>query len=233
MKEYAGVRTVTVQSAFRYDYPLKDVKAAIARLEAELPKTVVPTLSRAKQERLVEIIERSSALYRNTIKQIASDMQVYFKAVPKRRDRRQHIGLLAYARSMGEQALPRAITFTAAFYSIGVPPEFIAFGRTLRSLDASDLQLLREVYPSIASDLTIVGRYLNRDNLAKLAVQNSAWQQIETDVADVEKILNITFQPETALEKKHQKLSSQLLSADSSAYPELITQLAICRKSLG
>jgi phosphoenolpyruvate carboxylase len=222
-----------VQSAFRYDNPLKDVQVAIAKLEAELPKTPVPTLSSAKQERLVAITERSAKLYRATIKQIAADMQPYFKAVPKRRDRRQHIGLLAYARSMGEQTLPRAITFTASFYSIGVPPEFIAFGRSLRQLSSADLKLLREVYPNIANDMSVAGRYLNRDNLAKLAAHNSAWGQIQEDITAIEQILDVSLQPETDDQKKHQRLSSQLLAAKPSEYSELITKLAVCRKSLG
>jgi phosphoenolpyruvate carboxylase len=233
LEEYAGVRTVTVQSAFRYDNPLTDVKAAIAKLEAELPKTPVPTLSGDKQARLVTISEQSARLYQSTIKQIAGDMQPYFKAVPKRRDRRQHIGLLAYARSMGTQTLPRAITFTAAFYSIGVPPEFIAFGRSLRGLEPADLALLRTVYPNMTHDLEAAGRYLNRDNLAKLAAQNKAWQQIQADIDGVEQIMGITLQPDTAEQRKHQTLSTQLLAADPAAYGELITQMAALRRSLG
>lgn len=233
LEEYSGVRTVTVQSAFRYDNPLKDVKAAIARLEKELPETPVPSLSKTKQERLVALIRDSAQLYRSTIEEIAKDMQPYFKAVPKRRDRRQHIGLLAYARSMGEQTLPRAITFTAAFYSIGVPPEFIAFGRSLRNLNKDDLKLLMEVYPNIASDLKVAGAYLNRDNLIKLATRNRAWQQVQSDISSVEEILNINLLPETDDQRQHQRLSSQLLAAESSDYGDLITKLAAYRKSLG
>jgi phosphoenolpyruvate carboxylase len=38
VKEYAGLSSVTVQSAFRYDYPLKDVKKCIKYLNDNLPK---------------------------------------------------------------------------------------------------------------------------------------------------------------------------------------------------
>ncbi|MGH2645069.1 MAG: phosphoenolpyruvate carboxylase, partial [Chitinophagaceae bacterium] len=37
MKEYKGIKTTTLQSAFRYDYPLENVKAAIAKLNKSLP----------------------------------------------------------------------------------------------------------------------------------------------------------------------------------------------------
>jgi phosphoenolpyruvate carboxylase len=233
LQEYAGVRTVTVQSAFRYDNPLEDVKAAIAKLEAELPNTPIPTLAADKQARLVAIGEKSAKLYRDTVKEIAADMQPYFKAIPKRRDRRQHIGLLAYARTMGEQTLPRAITFTAAFYSVGVPPEFIAFGRSLKALSPDDLELLKQVYPNLATDLEAAGRFLNRDNLAKLAAKNNAWEQIQDDVDAIEDILNIKLEPETDGQKEHQSLSGRLLDSEPSDYAGLITQTAVLRRSLG
>jgi phosphoenolpyruvate carboxylase len=235
LQEYAGVRTVTVQSAFRYDNPIEDVKAAIAKLEAELPKTPIPTLSADKQARLVAIGEQSAKLYRKTIKQIAGDMQVYFKSVPKRRDRRQHIGLVAYARSMGEQTLPRAITFTAAFYSIGVPPEFIAFGRSLAQLSPADLELLKTVYPNIANDLKAAGCYFNADNLAALAKTNPAWQQIQEDIDGVQAVLGINLGPQTDDQKAHRKLTAAALALkdDPSMLSEVITKAAILRRSLG
>lgn len=235
LQEYAGVRTVTVQSAFRYDNPLREVKAAIARLETELPKTPAPKLEAAKQQRLVVIAEQSAKLYRSTLNGIIGDMQPVFKAVPRRRDRRQHIGLLAYARSMGEQILPRAITFTAGFYSIGVPPEFIGFGRTLRALNPADLQLLLDQYPNLAADLEVAGRYLNRDNLASLASSNSAWKAIQDDIAAAEAILGVTFGPRTKNQKEHHQLTAHVLLAKDQpkALERFINETAVLRRSLG
>ncbi|HSX45489.1 MAG TPA: phosphoenolpyruvate carboxylase [Candidatus Saccharimonadia bacterium] len=233
LKEYAGVRTVTVQSAFRYDYPLDEVKKAVAKLEKELPKTKIPKLSAAEQKRLITIAEHSAKLYRQTLDGIAGDMQVFFKAVPKRRDRRQHIGLLAYSRGVGSQTLPRAITFTAGFYSIGVPPELLAFGRSLKSLSKDDLGLLQKVYPSMLEDLKIIGGYLNRDNLAGLASRNQAWQAVQEDVEALESLIGLSFAPTSDEQRRHQNLSRQLLVADSADYIDLISKMAVLRKSLG
>lgn len=235
LQEYAGVRTVTVQSAFRYDNPLREVKAAIARLETELPKTPIPRLAADKQQRLVVIAEQSAKLYRATLSGILDDMQPVFKAVPRRRDRHQHIGLLAYARSMGTQTLPRAITFTAGFYSIGVPPEFIGFGRTLRALSPSDLKLLLAQYPNLADDLAAAGHYLNTDNLATLAARNPAWQAVQDDIDSAAAVLGIKFGPRTKDQQEHHELAAHVLLAVNrpQALERFINETAVLRRSLG
>jgi phosphoenolpyruvate carboxylase len=161
-------------------------------------------------------------------------MRPIFNAVPKRRDRRQHIGLLAYSRSLGEQTLPRAITFTAAFYSIGVPPEFIGLGRTLERLRPKELELLKTEYPNLITDIVATGRFLNKSNLAKLAKTSSAWRHIRKDVEATEKILSANFQPQSKDEITHQLLSSRLLNVKTeAARTKLIANMGVLRKSLG
>jgi len=233
--EFPGVRTVTVQSAFRYDHSLKEVKAAIKRLEKELPVSKPRAIDRASQNALTAIIRHSAELYKNTLGGLIPDMEAVFKAVPKRRDRRQHIGLLAYARSMGQQSLPRAITFTGGFYSIGVPPEFIGFGRTLRSLKPADLQLLKREYPNLTNDIEAAGRYLNADNLRALAKRGKAWGQVAEDVHAAQAILDVEFGPRTADEKAHHKLAAAALALrdDQAILPDLISKMAGLRKSIG
>ena len=69
--------------------------------------------------------------------------------------------------------LPRAISFTASLYSIGVPPELLGLG----ALDADDLAYVREVYPSFDQDMATALRYANEarvrevlgDDYARLA----------------------------------------------------------------
>ncbi len=234
LTEFPGVRTVTVQSSFRYDHSKAKVRSAIARLEQDLPHTKPKIIDSKKQEQLIAIAKESAKFYKQTIADIAGGMQPIFKAVPRRRDRRQHIGLGAYSRSMGEQTLPRAITFTAGFYSIGVPPEFIGFGRTLRGLSEAELELLKAEYPNIAADFEAAGRYLNRDNLAKFAGGNPAWEDIQTDIYETEKILDVHLGPQSEDELKHQELSNQLSSMeDISKGSELITEMSVLRRSLG
>lgn len=230
LQVFPGVRTVTVQSAFRYDYPLAQVKAAISRLERDLPKSLTPPSDPDQIRTLAAVAKQASKLYKQTLPGLAPDLQLIFKAFPKRRDRRQHIGLLAYSRSVGSQSLPRAITFTGSFYSIGVPPELIASGRTLKKLSPKALSTLHAQYPALEADFRAVGRYFNPDNLDRLAAKNSAWQAVKADVELIQSVLGLTFEPDPA----YQRLSSSLLNTtDKAELSELITQTGVLRQSLG
>lgn len=233
--EYPGMRTVSIQSSFRYDHPLKQVKAAIVQLEQQLPATEPRLIGGADQKRLTAIGAQSAGLYQVTMGGIAPDLQAVFEAIPRRRDRRQHIGLLAYGRSMGDAKLPRAITFTAGFYSLGVPPEFIGMGRALKALAPADLDLVLREYRNLKSDLDQAGRFLNADNLAKLAKQNPAWKEVQEDITAAEAVLGIHFGPVTPREKAHKNLSSTalLFQKDRDELTRLIAEMAGLRHSLG
>jgi phosphoenolpyruvate carboxylase len=234
ISEFPGARTVTVQSSFRYDHPQKLVKSAVARLEKELPQVKPQIIPADQQSKLIGIIGRSTELYKASLNVVITDMKDIFDAVPKRRDRRQHIGLLAYSRSMGELTLPRAITFTSGFYSIGVPPELIGFGRTLAALSPAELKLLKAIYPNMSEDFRAAGGYYNSDNLAKLVAGNSAWKAIQDDVIATERVLGIRLGSQTRDQAKHKTLSSKLLQAkDKQSRSQLITEMGILRGSLG
>jgi phosphoenolpyruvate carboxylase len=235
LSELAGMRTVTLQSSFRYDHPIKEVKSAIAKLEKNLPKTKPLKISLNDQKLLESVINKAAKFYQLSIEKLAGDMQPVFAAFPKRRDRRQHIGLVAYGRNMNGQSLPRAITFTGAFYSMGVPPEFIGLGRALDQLSSSELQVLKDSYKHLRQDLTVAGRYLNRTNLETLASRNKAWKMVEEDIRLTEQILDLHFEPKTADERAHQKISTAALHLleEPDTLRELINKMGGLRKSLG
>lgn len=234
LTEFPGVRTVTVQSSFRYDHPKTEVKTAIDRLEQELPKTKPRMITALDQRKLIAIIKRSAKFYKHTLDYIAPGMQSTFAGVPKRRDRRQHIGLLAYSRSVDGQDLPRAITFTAGFYSVGVPPEFIGVGRTLKSLNKGELEVLKAVYPGLADDYEAAGRFLNLDNLKKFASDSKGWKEVLEDVEALQTVLGLKLGPATKDEQRHHDLSARLITIPEDADPsDLISEMADLRKSLG
>lgn len=232
--ELPGIRTVCIQSAFRYDNPLPEVKAAINKLEKLLPAAKPLQIPSDDQELLISLGRTAAKYYTETIAKIVPDMQFYFEAMPKRRDRRQHIGLLAYSRSMGEITLPRAITFTGAFYSIGIPPEIIGMGRALRRFKPDELQTLKNYYPNIVNDIEAFGGYYNEANLRKLGSANSGWKDIVSDVEGIRECLDAQLGPVDKDQDEHLRLSSKLLSATGKAEAsKIIEQAAVLRRSLG
>ena len=233
--EYRGLRTVTIQSAFRYDYPLAEVKKAIKLLQREIPKSKAQTVIEADRVHLDAVIGKFSSAYQVTVGELIPDLEPIFRAVPRRRERRQHTGLLAYTRSVGKKTLPRAINFTAACYSLGVPPEFIGLGRTLAVLTSDELKVLHKYYRHLKVDVAEAGRYLNKENLEVLARENPCWKAVKEDIMLAEAHLGLTFSPKTHDELLHQNLTSQLVLQfrRPTEISRLITETGKLRRSLG
>ncbi|MBU3934800.1 phosphoenolpyruvate carboxylase, partial [Patescibacteria group bacterium] len=153
-KEYPSTHTFTVQSAFKYDNPPDEVRKAIRKLQER--KTGLP--QEIDEEQCLEIIRKYSQEYQKQIIELAPVINKVARYVPSRRKRKLHIGLFGYSRSIGEISLPRAITFTSALYSIGLPPEILG----LNALCEDDLQFIREVYVNFEDDLRDSLRYFNQ-----------------------------------------------------------------------
>lgn len=233
VREYQGIKTALLQSAFRYDYPLSDVRAAIAQLEDELPKTEAVSIPKDDEAALEKVMTVFAREYASVIEPIAPAINAVAAALPKRRERVQHTGLFGYSRGVGGVKLPRAIGFTAALYSIGVPPELIGTGRGLQKTGAA--KLVQTYFYSLKPELQRAARFSNRENLQKLAKLSPAWAAIEEDVARLESILGIEFLPETPEEKEHLKLTSEIYKELShhSVSGKTVEAAALLRKSLG
>ncbi len=154
-KEYPSVVTFSIQSAFKFDYPVDQVKAACEHLKAREIGPARPV----DVERAEEIIDRFSRAYRQRVVELAPHINHMAKHVPSRRARKLHIGLFGYAREMGGVALPRAISFTCSLYSMGLPPEVIAFD----ALNPDDLEFVRDLYPSLQAKCCDALRYTDLD----------------------------------------------------------------------
>lgn len=239
IREYGGISTVTIQSAFRYDYPLRKVKSARVLLSQALPKTKAQKMADKERREVGKMAAKFAAAYQSALSPVIKDMEGLFAAVPRRRERRLHIGLLGYNRRAGKLHLPRAINFTAAFYSIGIPPEFIGLGRVLRNMNPSETRLLKKFYVNFASDLKEVGRYLNRENLLLLAKGRDkgsrGWQGILEDVRATEEFLHTVFGPRTMSELEHKNLAANtlLLRKNPGLAAKLVAETGILRRSLG
>jgi phosphoenolpyruvate carboxylase len=235
LEEYRGVRTVTIQSAFRYDYPPVQVKRAIKQLQQQLAKTVPQKFAASDKKILNNIVQQAEQHYRSAVTAISSDLFKITPYIPKRRERRLHIGLLGYGRTIGKQQFPRAITFTAAMYSLGVPPELIGTGRTLRELSKGEGELVHQAYHCLEHDLRLAGRYLNKENLQYFAKRSAGWRAIQSDINYLEEYFGFTLGPISPTEFLHRNATSDIvyLQRQQQDITEVVLQAGKLRRSLG
>ncbi len=240
LTQYAGVRTYSIQSGFRYDYPKDQVKKALLEMKKQVPKKKVVRIGAADVKKIQKLCELFSDVWRPTIESIAPLINEIAEYVPPRRERLQHIGLFGYSRGIGKVRLPRAIGFTAALYSVGIPPELIATGRGLvKAGEAGLLETLEEFYPAMREDLKHAGKYLNCENLALLAKKKPIFREIELDIDAIEKILEIDLGPSKSHHLIHRNLTSsiyQRLVSGNVVAAEItkdIVEAGVIRRSLG
>ena len=160
LKEYSDVQTFTVQSAFKYDHPVETVVKAISRLKSS-KMTRRADIDEAK---CLEIVDRVSTSYRRGVEALAPIINRVASFVPKRRMRKLHVGLFGYARNIGKTTLPRVISFCAACYSIGLPPEILG----LQVLSQEDLRCMEDMHINFLFDMQTAMSYFNEDVLTIL-----------------------------------------------------------------
>jgi phosphoenolpyruvate carboxylase len=212
--EYPSAHTFTIQSAFKYDYAPEEVSKGIKSLkerETDLPQEV-------DEKRCMEIINKYTQEYRKQIIELAPVINEVARYIPSRRKRKLHIGLFGYSRSLEGFALPRAITFTAALYSIGLPPEILA----LNALNRYDLEFIRKVYVNFDDDLKDALRYLNPGTKFLIKDLKKKMKEISIDFQTDESYIEIT-----------NHILNLLRNNKSKDLEECILRLAHLRKFLG
>ncbi len=234
--EYKGVSTFIIQSAFRYDYPKPSVKRSIEKLKAELPRRKALRLATEQIENIQEVIPYFESNYRRSIEKLAPLINAMSIQVPRRRERMLHIGLFGYSRGIGQVSLPRAISFTAVLYAIGIPPELIGTGRGIR--EAKKNGIWKEVYPfyiHLKDDLIKAGYFLNKENVRQLARDLGGWDDISSDIEQIEAEYGIELGPQKANHKEHYNISQKVYNRfkEQKSVSQLITYGGFLRKSLG
>ncbi|MFQ5574910.1 MAG: phosphoenolpyruvate carboxylase [Terriglobia bacterium] len=191
--EYPGVRTMTVQSSMRYDHGEEKTRRLAARLAEELPRTQPLDFDDTQVRRITNMAGVFTKNYLASFFQLVETAAKISDIIPGQRDRLARKSAVGYARDLphpetmapflsdGDLAkelescqpkrdlqLPRAISFTAALYSIGLPPEIIGTGRGLREIRdryGSDVtNELAAVYPTLRTDLEYACRFLHLEN---------------------------------------------------------------------
>lgn len=240
LEQYAGVRTYSIQSAFRYDYPRGDVERALRLIKKEAPKRTVQHVPPEDREKLRKIVQIFTDYWKPSIEGLAHHINRLAEHIPSRRERLQHIGLFGYSRGVGSVKLPRAIKFTAAFYSIGIPPEIIATGRGLKRVREEGLiDVLEKYYPALKADLEHSGKYLNRENIELAARKEQVFADIQKDIEAIDEYLGSPIGPQQPHHMVHRNLTSTIYhrmqeeEVDEEAVLHDIVEAGVIRRSLG
>lgn len=214
LQEYPSAHTFTIQSAFKYDYSPDEARRGIRKIKSR--RTGYP--QEMDEQKCLEIVSRYSEEYRKQVTQLAPVINKIARFVPSRRKRKLHVGLFGYSRSVEGVTLPRAISFTAAFYSIGLPPELLG----LNALDEYDYQLVRKAYVNFEDDLKDSLKYFNPDtpflpDEVKIGVDN----------------LPIDFE----MNNEHKQITDHIInsirSGEMGGLEEYVLRAASLRKFLG
>lgn len=211
--EYRGAYTFTIQSAFKYDYPLHEAADAIRFLK----EREIEPAREIDEQRALELLDRYSAEYQRQLITLAPAINRIAGHIPGRRKRKLHIGLFGYSRSTGGVTLPRAITVTAALYSIGIPPEILG----MNALTRDDLAFLSETYVNFTEDIKDAVRYLNPDS-----------EYLPPGVIEAVKGL-VPVQPHPEHQEIAGKIEKALSACQMQSLTDLILQAGHIRKFLG
>ncbi|TRO52278.1 phosphoenolpyruvate carboxylase [Candidatus Bathyarchaeota archaeon] len=251
LQEYKGLATVTIQSALRYDYPIEQVKECVRTLNEKLPNGE-PTIIQPQEEAiLLKALEKCKQQYESVIEPLAPVVNSLATYVPSRRARKLHIGLFGYSRNVAGVNLPRAITFAATLYAIGLPPEFIGFS-AIDDIKEAELELILKHYIKVKHDLNSIGGFLSWQNMNMLlemhqtvAKRADASQEktkigltrILGDLQTAEEKLGIKLGPRTPIQKRHENFANNFLLAymerDDVEAKKALVEAAKLRRCLG
>ncbi len=215
---YGGVQTVTIQSGLRYDHGPEETRAVTETLAKRLGTTPVRSFSVEEQKRMKDYIGIFTKHYLTTFVKLAETIEAISKYIPKNRDRLSGSkSALGYAREVANAreiadlvtdpvlreelcslnteiscAIPRAISFTASMYTIGMPPEFVGVGRGLKEIQekygSDGIDQLLTFYPQLKSDLQFASQFVNL-KVSKGVVQEQARSEYREDFVRVSQLL--------------------------------------------
>ncbi len=187
VETYRGYSTVTVQSAIRYDVPLNEYElfreTVVGGANAE-PSAAID------EESLRLFIKESSESYRSFVGRILRGVEHVIGLIPSTRDR---VSWRVYGRLLidGENQVinvPRAIMYTAMWYSIGLPPTLLDSPYIVK-LAKKDLlddllkalpQLVQEwIYDSAFYDPEVSAKFIGNEGVKEI---NEALEYLNIDL---------------------------------------------------
>ncbi len=271
LNEYSGIRTITIQSALRYDFEKRELLEMLNYIRSNIEYLQPLSFSNEEIQEIIDMIGIFTKEYVITLIAISGRIKFISDILPNQRDRLIRAGPYGYSRESPDlisiakmvsiellakqlpklqmnsiAELPRAIKYTGALYSIGIPPEFIGTGRGLRNVEKilgeeSLERLLKKYYRSLKRDLEFAGRFLNL-KVASEILPNFAIKQIRNDVEYCMEILDLDLKQDDEYNLILSRLVPYLsniireknfLDIELQLIKELLIRLGKIRKSLG
>lgn len=219
-KTYGGVKTFTIQSGLRYDHGEEKTKAVVNNLKVNISNSVEREFLTEDIELMQEFIGIFTKHYIGTFIKVIDTVEKISKYMPKNRDRLAALKTgLDYVREIADMneianmvknpqlkeellnintdihcSVPRAISFTASMYTMGIPPEFIGVGRGLKEINEKfgqrGIDELIKIYPVLKNDLLFASQYVNI-NVSKRIISEEARLEYEEDFKLACEILEI------------------------------------------
>jgi len=156
---YAGYSTVTIQSAVRYDVPFKEYLV--------VKETVLSNLGKTSSELdggVIEHIISASRAYRGTASKYIEVIRRISDVVPLTRDR---VSWRKYSRLLpghGELfSVPRAISYTCAWYSVGIPPTLLDASYILNLHREDKLDEVLKIAPNLIEEWKFDSKFYIRE----------------------------------------------------------------------
>lgn len=174
LETYPGAATLTVQSAFRYDFPESDVRQAAAELETRLARGWLdrhgasPGPTAEEVEVLKSVVARLKEAYEASYRELLPLAAQVAAAVPSHRERYENVEITGVVRSVGGLPAVRAIKHAAACYTLGLPPGVLGF-RAWEGLAGAERALVERSCPTLGHWLREELRFLSPDSARELA----------------------------------------------------------------
>ena len=275
-EDFPGIRTVTVQSGLRYDCGSEAARQVAIRAGELLVAGGHLAYTREEREEITAMVGIFTRHYLESFRPLLPLVISLSDLIPAQRDRLARKSAVGYARDAAQPAklaaeitdedistrlkqvpelkannLPRAISFTGALYSIGLPPEFIGTGRGLAELEKrygdEGVDRLLRYHGGLKADLAKAARFADIDT-ASSHLSPELRRQVREDFELVARHLDVEPGPLDADERRYhtlletlQPMMKQMVSggdwgaktADTDLVAEWICRLGRLRGSLG